>query len=394
MALFSQRSGWPRRPNPLSRILEELRRRPVFVFDLSQSNPTACGLTYAQEELCLPLGLPHNTHYSPNCRGDSKIRQWIVKYYRGLGSRTLDDDDIFLTAGTSEAYTYLFRLLANPGDNVLLPAPGYPLFSFLCDINDLEARSYCLDASRGWRVDLSSLLSGIDEKTRAVVLINPHNPTGAYIDPRDYADICALCRKRGLAIICDEVFFDYRFCDSFRPRSLAANSGVLTFVLGGLSKMFALPQMKISWLAACGPDADVREAGERLEIIADTYLSVNTPAQNGFLSWARHKDRIQGDILARIRHNYAAAEKIIRENNAGTLFAPQGGWSALWRMPQGAAQAADLAREALEKDYVFIHPGYFFDFPSPDNFLVLSLLVKPDILRQGAQRLARRITLT
>lgn len=385
---FARRTAWPTALNEVADQLQARRQRGEDVMDLTESNPTRCGLS-GPGDLGAALLSAARAGYDPSPRGLFAAREAVSGYYREQGI-TVDPQRIFLTASTSEAYSFLFRLLADPGDEVLFPAPSYPLFQFLVDLNDLESGHYPLiyDAVSGWRVD-GALLSGkLSGGARALVLVNPNNPTGSSVSSGELSLIHAACRRAGVPVICDEVFLDYTF-NGAPGRSLAARDEVLTFVMGGLSKTLALPQMKLSWIVVNGPREEVTAAMARLEVIADTYLSVNTPVQQALPSWLARRAEIQAPVLERVRANRAFLEQAFRAPETGLCLKAEAGWYAVIRLPDSVDEEA-LAVTLLREDGVYVHPGYFFDF-SDGPHLVLSLLPPPEVMARGTERILRRL---
>ncbi len=370
-------------PNRLARALETARRGGRVILDLTESNPTRCGFDYA-----IPA-LGEAREYEPDPLGLPAARQAVAQYYcdRGIAVRP---QQILMTAGSSEAYGYLFRLLANPGDAVLVPRPSYPLFEFLARINDVEAAPYALDADHAWRIDLASVETQLSEHARAVVVVNPNNPTGSLLASEDRERLVEICRRRGLALIADEVFLDYGVESAAgRASSLAGESRALTFTLNGLSKLAALPQMKLGWMVAAGPEALLADAMRRLEVIADTYLSVGTPVQHALPALLAGSGAVRRQILdrcgANLRHldEQTAGQALLRR------LPVEAGWSVVLRVPSIQTDE-EWALELLERDGVLIHPGHFFDFAS-EGYLVASLITRPEVFREGMSRLLTRV---
>ncbi|HQP10855.1 MAG TPA: pyridoxal phosphate-dependent aminotransferase, partial [Candidatus Omnitrophota bacterium] len=274
---FARRTDWPATPNALTGALQKIRGENAAILDLTESNPTRCGFSYADDKsLMESLAVQENKAYRPEPHGHLKAREAISDDYKSKGI-DVPPEKILLTASTSEAYSYLFRLLANPSDQILFPHPSYPLFSFLGDLNDCLMDTYPLRYDGSWRMDLKRIGDLMRDDTKAVVLVSPNNPTGSYVRAEELEELNFLCRQNNAALICDEVFADFTLEAKRYYPSLAGNKEVLTFVLGGISKTLGLPQMKLSWIVMNGPEELVRRANARLEIIADTYLSVNTP---------------------------------------------------------------------------------------------------------------------
>ena len=359
MGAFSNRTNWDQQPNALNQLLDELRREDKEFIDLTESNPTRCGFTYPSA-IIQSLADRKVLEYHPDCRGILATREAVAAY---AGA---DAGKIVLTASTSESYSYLFKLLLNPYDKVLIPRPSYPLFQFLVELNDATYEHYPLTYTNNqWRIDFDALEALIDEHTKAIILVNPNNPTGSYIRGDDIAQLNRICFKHHLAIISDEVFFNYPIIAGDYA-SLKSNDKVLTFVLDGLSKSMGLPQMKLGWIIANGPPEQVKEALERLEVIADTYLSVNTPVQVALPQWLRAANDIQQQILDRVKLNLFH----LIEAGFNVLY-DEGGWYAIINM--GNIDEEAFVLEVLRKHHLLIHPGFFFDIQDPGH-VVVSLL--------------------
>ena len=277
--MFSQRTGWKLTPNRFTEAQLELRRAGRELLDLTLSNPTQAGLPYNSKSILTSLSRQEAMDYDPQSKGLVSARQAVGSYYREQsGGFEIDPESVVLTTSTSEGYSYIFRLLCNPGDEVLVPKPSYPLFEFLADLEDVTLTPYPLLYDHGWQIDFHSLRQAVNASTRAIVVVHPNNPTGSYVSERERESLNMLCREHGLALIVDEVFLDYPH-DAARRNSFATNHEVLTFTLSGLSKISGLPQMKLAWVLTTGPEDKVAAAMERLEVIADTYLSMNAPIQ-------------------------------------------------------------------------------------------------------------------
>ena len=289
--MFSSRTNWPLTPNRLAQLLRERRERGLSILDMTESNPTRCGLAMEAEEILAPLQNPRALAYEPDPRGLRVAREAVAQYYAERGVQ-LDPDQIFLTSSTSEAYSFVFRLLANPGDSILAPQPSYPLFDFLGALNDVNVLPYPLIYDDGWQVDLPALDSGWDSRSRGVLVVHPNNPTGSYLRTKELERMKEICRRNRAAIIADEVFADYGIgADPHRVVTHAQSSDVLTFTLSGLSKISALPQMKLAWIVVNGPPELRSEAQARLEVIADTYLSVSAPVALATPPWMAGRRR-------------------------------------------------------------------------------------------------------
>jgi len=380
--VFSARTRWDLTVNRLARLLEEKRGWGETVLDLTESNPTRVALP-APDDLLAPLAQPAALRYEPSPFGLPAARAAVAAEFARRGP-ALDPSRILLTASTSEAYAFLFKLLCDPGDEVLVPCPGYPLFDFLASLESVRVRSYPSAWDGEWQVDLSALESAMSPRTRAVVVVNPNNPTGAFLKRGELEAIEALCAERGTALVSDEVFADYAFRpDPRRAPSAAHDGAALAFTLGGLSKCCALPQLKLAWIAVTGPEPERREALARLEIVADTYLSVSTPVQVAAPALLARQEELQGPLRARLAGNLAALRACLGHASPATLVEPEGGWYAVLRVPATVSEEERVTR-LLEERNVLVHPGYFFDFPR-EAFLILSLLPSPDSFAGGLE---------
>ena len=382
--MFSRRVPRELSPNRIARARAGTPPR----FDLTVSNPTECGIEYPAG-LLAPLADPDGLRYRPHPRGLRSARETVAREYSRHAIRA-DPERILLTASTSEAYAFLFKLLADPGDAILVPTPSYPLFEYLARVEGIEALPYQLDRETGWRVDAHPLAEA-PERTRGIVLGHPNNPTGSFVHPDDAMALSELAALRGWAIIADEVFLDYSLDGGpGAGRSFAANQGVLTFTLGGLSKSVGLPQLKLAWVVTSGPERAAAAAVERLEFVADTFLSVATPVQLALPLLLQDAGVVREAILARCRHNLAALHGAAVDLPAVSVPPIGGGWSAMLRIPSVVGEE-DLVLELLREEGVAVHPGYFFDFPG-EGTLVLSLLPAPDTFAEGVRRLLRRLS--
>jgi len=388
--MFSQRTAWDLRANRLARLLAAKRGRGEAVLDLTESNPTQVGLPYPAD-LLAPLAHPASLRYEPSPFGLPAAREAVAADF-GRRGFPLEPERIALTASTSEAYAFLFKLLCDPGDEVLVPRPGYPLFEFLAGLESIRVRSYPLAHDGEWHLDLAALRGAVSAHTRAVLVVNPGNPTGAFIKRAERDGLEALCAERGLALVSDEVFADYAFVeDPRRASSLARDGPALAFSLGGLSKSCGLPQLKLAWIALTGPEAARTEARRRLEVVADTYLSVATPIQGAATELLARREELQSPIRLRTAANLALLRTRLAGGSPATLLDPEGGWYAVLRVPATRSEDERVAG-LLEHRNVLVHPGYFFDFPH-EAFLVVSLLPTPESFAEGVARLLQDLVL-
>jgi len=385
-SLFSARTDWDLAPNAIASRLASLRQEGAEIFDLTESNPTCCGFAYPDQKILAALPQRENLSYQPAWAGLLQAREAVAASYYQAGL-TVDPQRIILTASTSEAYTVLFRMLADPQDEILFPKPSYPLFEFLVQLCDARMKTYPLACGQRWHIDFPKLSSRITARTKALVCVNPNNPTGNVLSREELDEINVLCRKQNLPVICDEVFFDY-VPASAGGVSCATNDKVLTFTLGGLSKSLGLPQMKIAWIIVSGPEDQVAESIQRLSVIMDTYLSVNAPCQNALGAWLPLKNEIQEQIRTRVGNNRKHLQELFSATKAQVLPA-EAGWYAVLKLPP------DLDEETwcltlLTEDHVYVHPGYFFDFDD-EPYIVVSLLPPEGVFQEAVQRVARRI---
>lgn len=369
--MFSTRLPAHLGANRLSQAISKVRQSGRPLIDLTETNPTHVGLDYPAGVASL-LGTPDAVRYAPDPFGLETARQ-------AVGS---DASCIVLTASTSEAYSFLFKLLCDPGDEVLVPRPSYPLFELLTRLDGVREVPYRLDIHSGWAIDRDSLSAALTEKTRAILLVSPNNPTGSMLKHDEREWLVELAASRRLAVIADEVFADYLLEPRPGSVSMAGESRVLTFTLGGLSKSAGLPQLKLAWIAASGPEPVLAESLERLAVIADSYLSVSTPVQLAAGPLIAAGRTIRGEILARLRRNLEVLLAAPARARAFTTYAPEGGWSAVVRVP--AILSDDAFVERVLDRGVIVHPGYFFDLEG-DGFLVLSLLPEPAAFDAGLE---------
>jgi len=383
--MFSNRTNWHLAPNDLSRVLKDARASGQEIFDLTISNPTEAGLQIDPEVVLGALVNPEATRYDPQPRGLIEARTAVCHYYREA-HRVFDlkPEHLVLTTSTSEAYSYVFRLLCNPADEILVPKPSYPLFEFLADLCDVKLVPYPLIYDHGWQIDFDSLYKAASARSRAVIVVHPNNPTGSYASESETAALNGFCRDYSTSLIVDEVFLDYAH-DGEPRSSFAANSDALTFTLSGISKISALPQMKFAWIATSGPAQAVAEAGARLEVIADTYLSMNTPIQLAAPVFLELRKKIQPILLDRLRENLSELDEQLKRHPACTRLQVDGGWYAVLRVP-AVESDEDLAIRLVRHAQVSVHPGHFYDFAG-EGYLVLSLITEPEVFREGVMRM-------
>ncbi len=383
--MFSSRFHWDSRPNRLTGLLAQKRSAGTPILDLTESNPTHAGLHYPPGMLA-DLADPRVLQYDPVPAGSTEARGAVSAYYAARGC-AVDASRILLTASTSEAYAYLFKLLADPGDEVLAPRPSYPLFEYLATMESVTVRQYPLVYHGGWSMDLDALAAEMSQRTRAVILVNPNNPTGSFVKRGELAALVRLCAGRGVALISDEVFSDYALTsDGERVKTLAEVEECLAFSMSGLSKIAGLPQMKLGWIVASGPEAVRREAMEKLEWIADTYLSVSTPVQCAAAALLEAGEAVQQQIRVRSAENLAFAEELLR-GSAANVLAVEGGWYITVQVPRVRSEEEWVLR-MLERENVLVQPGFFYDFMR-EAFLIVSLLTEPAVFREGLERLKR-----
>ncbi len=385
---FSDRTDWNLAENELAASIRERRSAGLDLFDLTLSNPTHCGFHYDAEALLAPLHHPAALHYEPDPLGMMTARHGVARYYRDAGA-TIPPERICLTTSTSEAYSFLFRLLCNPGDEILIARPSYPLFDFIARLDDVRLREYSLfydpnadlATGHGWYLDLHALEAAITPRTRAVIVVHPNNPTGNFASPEERAVLETLCATYNLALIIDEVFLDYALTPP-QPTFATGESPCLTFVLSGISKVCGLPQMKASWIAACGPSSLVHEAMQRIEMIADTFLSMNAPVQHALPTWLATRHALQQQIRDRVRANLAVLDSHLQGSSIERL-ALQGGWTAVLRVPRNLG-GREFVAAALDRG-VLVQPGDFYGLG--EARVVVSLLTPPETWAAGLQLL-------
>ncbi|HTS47089.1 MAG TPA: pyridoxal phosphate-dependent aminotransferase [Bryobacteraceae bacterium] len=388
--MFSSRLDWSAPENPLTKLLAEKRSRGDAVLDLTESNPTAAGFSYPVDVLLASLADPRLLRYEPHPAGLPAARAAVAEYYhRASQGSSVSPDQILLTASSSESYALLFKLLADPGDHVLVPRPSYPLFEFLAALESACPVQYALVYDGRWTIDFDALRQSITARTRAIVLVNPNNPTGSFLKKRELVELIALCQSHQIALISDEVFSDYAFGpDQQRVSSIAGLNDVLSFALSGFSKVLGLPQLKLGWIVISGPQA--QQAIQRLELIEDTYLSVGTAVQWAAQPLFASRDAIQRQILERIRSNRAFLASRIGPASPWRLLETEGGWSAILEAPKIRSEE-QWVLGLLNESNVLVQPGFFFDFER-EAFLIVSLLTRPEIFQEGVDRILAQAT--
>ncbi len=365
--MFSSRLAWRSPPNTISVLLERKRSQHEPILDLTESNPTRAEIVYPRDEILRAFTHPGILSYNPDSAGLLEARQQIADAFH------LDTASLILTSSTSEVYSWLFKLLCDPGDEVLTPQPSYPLFDHLASLESVAVKRYSLDYHGAWSIDRASLSRSITSRTRAIVVVNPNNPTGSFVSSDEFTFLEDLCLKHGMALISDEVFAPYSFAER-HATSAASSARCTAFSLNGLSKLVGMPQMKLGWIETNDP-----ESYRRLELIADTYLSVGAPVQHALPTLLTSRSSIQRQIQSRLSSNL---------NLLKSQFSPrtvEGGWYAVLQVPRTISEE-QYVLQLLENHNVLVQPGYFYDFAS-EAFLVLSLLTPLGTFREGLSRL-------
>lgn len=381
--MFSDRTNWNMDSNRLSRALTEHRAAGKSLLDLTTSNPTECGFHFDQQGILRTLANPAAFHYEPDPKGLLVARKAVAAYYASRGD-SISADNLILTTSTSEAYSFVFRALCNPGDEILIPAPSYPLFNFLADIQDVKLVRYPLIYDHGWQIDFHAIQQAITSRSRGIIVVNPNNPTGHFCRPEDLARLNQICMASRMAVIADEVFLDFAL-SSQQPPSFASNSGPLTFTMSGLSKISGLAQMKIAWIITTGPAELESQALARLEVIADTFLSISTPLQLATSAFLEMRRGFQDQLLARVRKNLAELDQQLVARKSCSRLEVEGGWYAVLRVP-ATRPDEDFAIELLTTKGVYVHPGHFYDFPA-GGYLIVSLITPEREFARGLELL-------
>lgn len=382
---FSQRLRWDFTPNRIAHLLAEKAASRTPVIDLTESNPTSVGLRIEEAVLVEALTRPGLLDYRPNPKGIRQAREAVASYYSDRNV-DVDPDHVLLTASTSEAYAYLFKLLADPGDAILTPQPSYPLFDYLVRLESLETLHYPLTYADEWRIDIEAIDRAINPQVRIAIAVNPNNPTGSYLKTSEIQHLLKVCANNDMALVVDEVFGDYLLAPGPNPCSIGNQDGPLRFTLSGLSKVVGLPQLKLSWIVVSG--AKCEAAMERLELIADTYLSVSTPVQLAAAELLGQRERFQRQASKRLTANLTHLSDAVT-NMSCKLLKVEGGWYAVLQLSD-AVDEEELVLALLDQDDTLVQPGYFYDFPSGAH-VVLSLLPETEVFATGVRNLVRHI---
>ncbi len=379
MGFFSTRTAWNTEESALTCATREAREQGRELIDLTVSNPTLCGFKYPEEVVLGALQTPSSLRYDPDPRGLLLAREAVAQYYAGHQAE-VTPEQLILTTSTSEAYSFLFRLLCDPRDTVLVAQPSYPLFEFLADLEDVRLESFPLFYDFGWWIDFAELEQRVTPRTRAVILVHPNNPTGHATGLAERQRLQELCARLGLALIVDEVFLDYGLLGPIKTFASGLHPG-LTFVVSGLSKIVALPQMKVGWLACFGTPELRRQALDRLEVVADTFLSLSAPAQHALPQWLALGGKMQSQILDRVRTNLASLAACASLESLRL----DGGWNALLRLPS-SLNTKDPALELVRGFGVVTHPGSFYGLPG-HRYVVISTIGQVENTKEGLEQL-------
>ena len=381
--MFAERTNWNLKTNRLSEALSRRRAAGKSLLDLTDSNPTQCGFEFDGKAILRALANRASLVYQPNPKGLEAARRAVAAYYADRGEE-VPIENVVLTTSTSEAYSFVFRTLCNFGDELLIPAPSYPLFDFLADIQDVRLVRYPLVYDHGWQIDLHALERAVTARTRGVIVVHPNNPTGHFCKPEEIEKLNEICFARQIAVIADEVFLDFVMTGG-RPSTFASNPSVLTFTMSGLSKIAGLPQMKVAWVIVSGAEPGKTQALERLEFIADTYLSVAIPVQLATPLFLEQRRAFQKQLIGRAQNNLAELDRQLDRQERCSRLELEGGWYAVILVP-GTRSDEDLAIELLTTKDVYVHPGHFYDFPT-DGHLVVSLITPEKVFAEGVARL-------
>jgi len=384
---FSSRFHWDSQPNPLTTLLREKRAANTRVLDLTESNPTHAGLNYPQDDILSALADSRALRYDPDPRGMLSAREAVSRYYARRGA-AVDAARVILTASTSEAYAHLFKLLTNPGDEVLVPRPSYPLFEYLAAMESVAVRQYPLRYDGAWHIDFDALEKAASDRTRAIAIVNPNNPTGSFLKRDEWTRLSAWAASRNIAVLSDEVFSDFAFLpDPARISTLADTADASVFAMSGLSKIAGLPQMKLGWIVAHGPGH--AEALDGLEWIADTFLSVATPVQLALDRLLIATETVREQIRQRATHNLATARTTFGPTSSCRILNTEGGWYAVVQIPSTRSEE-EWTLGLLRDADVLVQPGFFYDFEA-EAYVVVSLLTEPAIYQEGIRRISEYV---
>ncbi|MEI1277575.1 pyridoxal phosphate-dependent aminotransferase [Leptospira venezuelensis] len=382
---FSDRFEFISGENDLYSLLESFKKSGEDWIDLTISNPTKVGLVYPREAILHSLEKPESLEYDPDPKGTLLARKSIVAYYKEKGY-TISEEDLFLTSSSSEAYSYLIKLLCNPGEEVLIPSPGYPLFEFLSLLDGIEFNSYNLDQKTDWNIDFEDLSSKITNKTKILFLVSPNNPTGSLLTSEEFEKLKVISKTKKIALVLDEVFSDYLHEEN-RDQLDFFHTDFPVFVVNGVSKILALPQMKLSWMHVGGPTNWKKECKERLEIIADTYLSVGTPIQRALPELFQWRNMIQSQVLRRIRRNLQILDSFHSSHPKIAYTSPKGGWYGILQS-SSFLKDEDFSFRLLQKEKVLVHPGSMFGFDEDSGNIVISLISETELFQSGLKKIS------
>lgn len=386
--MFSHRLPWSVSTNRISERLAALRLSGAPLWDLTSSNPTAVQFEYPHEAIRDAFAAVQDFSYEPEPAGAQKAREAVAAYYQRRGA-TVEPERIFLTASTSEAYALLFKLFCDPGDEVLVPHPSYPLFEYLAALESVKITPFWLRFDGSWYIDFESLQKALTEKTRAIVIVNPNNPTGSFLTRAELERLTEFAGEHQLPLIVDEVFADYALTESQnRVTTFVNRHDVLSVSLNGLSKIAGMPQVKLGWIVLNGPPKQRGFVSQNLELILDTYLSVGTPVQRALPELFSVGEKFQEKIKARCRENVSTLKNTLR-NSSAHLLSIEGGWSAIVQLPRTRTEE-EWVLHLLEKYQTVVQPGYFFDMPS-EAYVVVSLLTEPAAFREGCERIRQAL---
>lgn len=390
--MFSKRFDFNIDANRLSLLLKKKKSSGRRILNLTLSNPTDAGLNYNSIGILNSIAKPESLNYLPEPKGLASARESVSRYYYEKNI-SVNVRDIFLTSNTSEAYSFIFKLLTDPFDEILIPRPSYPLFSFIAGMESVNLKYYDVvyTENKIWEIDFESISNRLTKKTKAIILVNPNNPTGNFVKLKEINTLLKICGMNNVALICDEVFIDYGLdVEKKDIFSLAGIDYSLTFTLSGISKICGLPQMKLSWIVISGPEEVCEEAKDKLEIITDTYLSVGTPVQHAVGDLLSGREHVRQQIIDRITKNYCLLKSVTVNTNLMDLFKTEGGWYSVVKINKNIDEEA-MVYDLLNLKDVYIHPGYFFDFTG-EGYIVLSLLTSAEIFEEGIKRILEFLT--